>query len=244
MKWVEFWVKFMKCLEFVKWVEFTKWIKFMECLEFWVKNLNLCFAVIASEFCERGNPKKRVKFVNFVPKLWVKISVILKQKPEFVILSASEVSKNSKFSFNLCGFFCCGFRLATRWVAFLQRLKMTKRAPKPKNKAFKNFSVPKSASNEREREREVPRPNTVPFSPCWICSVATLCFAYKHHFATLVVPNLPCRRALFCPQTLATLNSLLCYALPNLQCLATPHRTPNFRPKHKAQAPPRSKALR
>ena len=25
---------------------------------------------------------------------------------------------------------------------------------KPKNKAFKNFNVPKSASNERERERE------------------------------------------------------------------------------------------
>ena len=39
---------------------------------------------------------------------------------------------------------------------------MTKRAQKPKNKAFKNFSVPKSASNERERE--VPRPNTAPFS--------------------------------------------------------------------------------
>ena len=37
---------------------------------------------------------------------------------------------------------------------FLQRFKMTKRAQKPKNKAFKNFSVPKSASNERERERE------------------------------------------------------------------------------------------
>ena len=83
-----------------------------------------------------------------------------------VILSDSEVSKNSKFSFNVCGFFCCGLRLATRWVAFLQRLKMTKRAQKPKNKAFKKFSVPKSASNEREREREreVPRPNTAPFS--------------------------------------------------------------------------------
>ena len=34
------------------------------------------------------------------------------------------------------------------------------RRKKPKNKAFKNFSVPKSASNEREREKS--RPNTAP----------------------------------------------------------------------------------
>ena len=91
-----------------------------------------------------------VSFDNI--KVWQTIKFRL--LPKFVILSVSEVSKNGKFSFNLCGFFCCGLRLATRWVAFLQRLKMTKRVQKPKNKAFKNFSVPKSASNERERERE------------------------------------------------------------------------------------------
>ena len=132
------------CVGLKFWVKFMKWVGFVKCFEFWVKNLNFCF------------------------KIWVKISVIFRQKPEFVILSVSEVSKNGKFSFNLCGFFCCGLRLATRWVAFLQRLKMTKRAQKPKNKAFKKFSVPKSASNERERERESeregPRPNTAPFS--------------------------------------------------------------------------------
>ena len=79
------------------------------------------------------------KFIKCL-EFWVKISVIFRQKPEFVILSVSEVSNNGKFSFNLCGFF-----------AFLQRLKMTKRVQKPKNKEFKNFSVLKSASNERER---------------------------------------------------------------------------------------------
>ncbi len=58
------------------------------------------------------------------------------------------------FSFNLYGFF-----------AFLQRLKMTRRAiftktarddrcKKSKNKVFKRFNVLKSVSNERERERE------------------------------------------------------------------------------------------
>ena len=35
-----------------------------------------------------------------------------------------------------------------------------------------------------------------------------------------------------------------CCALLNLAPFATPHRTPNFRPTRKAQAPPRSKALR
>ena len=126
------------CVWLEIWDRVMKWVEFIQCLEFWVKNLNLCF------------------------KIWVKISIIFRQKPEFVILSASEVSKNGKFSFNLCGFFCCGLRLATRWVA---ALKMTKRAQKRTNTAFKNFSVLKSASNEREREREVPRPNTVlPFS--------------------------------------------------------------------------------
>ena len=40
-----------------------------------------------------------------------------------VILSVSEVSKNGKFSFNLCGFFCCGLRLATRWVALCESSK-------------------------------------------------------------------------------------------------------------------------
>ena len=79
-----------------------------------------------------------------------------------VILSVSEVSKNGKFSFNLYGFFCCGLRLATRWVAFLQRLKMTKRAQKRTNKVFKNFNVLKSASNEREREREKSPAQTLP----------------------------------------------------------------------------------
>ena len=39
---------------------------------------------------------------------------------------------------------------------------MTKRAQKPKNKAFKNFSVPKSASNEREREGERSPAQTLP----------------------------------------------------------------------------------
>ena len=118
-----------------------------------------------SPLCKRLKMTKSAVIASFDNiKVWQTIKFRL--LPKFVILSASEVSKNGKFSFNLCGFFCCGLRLATRWVAFLQRLKMTKRAPKPKNKAFKNFSVPKSASNEREREREVPRPNTVPFSPC------------------------------------------------------------------------------
>ena len=60
------------------------------------------------------------------------------------------------FSFNLYGFF-----------AFLQRLKMTRRAiftktacddrcKKSKNKVFKRFNVLKSESNERERERSPP----------------------------------------------------------------------------------------
>ena len=86
----------------------------------------------------------------------MKISVIFRQKPEFVIpntlfviLSVSEVSINKAY---------------LKFFGFFATLKMTKRAQKPKNKAFKNFSVPKSASNEREREREVPRPNTAPFS--------------------------------------------------------------------------------
>ena len=101
---LKIWDKVMKWVEFIKCLEFIKWFEFVKSLEFWVKNLNLCF------------------------KIWVKISIIFRQKPEFVILSVSEVSKNGKFSFNLCGFF-----------AFLQRLKMTKRAQKRTNKAFKNF---------------------------------------------------------------------------------------------------------
>ena len=112
--------------------------------------MNLCLAVIASEQSERGNPKSKnnAKFMD-CHAVFAKTA---RNDAFAVILSASEVSKNSKFSFNLCGFFCCDLRLATRWVAFLQRLKMTKRAQKPKNKDFKNFSVLKSASNERERE--------------------------------------------------------------------------------------------
>ena len=139
----------------------------------------------------------------------------------FAILSVSEVSKNSKCAFNSLDF-----------SPFCKRLKMTKRAQKPKNKAFKNFSVPKSASNEREREREreLPRPNTAPFSPCWICSVATLCFAHKH------LPHW-----IRCACFAVPLNSATpCCVLLNLAHLATP----NFRPTRKAQAPPRSKALR
>ena len=104
------WVGFMKYLEF--WVKFIKWIEFTKCLEFWVKNLNFCLAVIASEQSERGNPKKRVKFVNFAPKIWakkcfwcVKVSIFarfdkvkawqtikFRLLPKFVILSVSEVS--------------------------------------------------------------------------------------------------------------------------------------------------------
>ena len=115
--------------------------------------MKFCLAVIASEQSERGNPKSKNN-AEFMDCHAVFAKKTARNDAFAVILSASEVSKNGKFSFNLCGFFCCGLRLATRWVAFLQRLKMTKRAQKPKNKAFKNFSVPKSASNERERERE------------------------------------------------------------------------------------------
>mgnify|MGYP004650977533 CR=1 FL=1 len=127
--------------------------------------MNLCLAVIASEQSERGNPKSKnnAKFMD-CHAVFAKTA---RNDAFAVILSVSEVSKNGKFSFNLCGFFCCGLRLTTRWVAFLQRLKMTKRAQKPKNKVFKKVNMPKSASNERERERErereVPRPNTAPF---------------------------------------------------------------------------------
>ena len=98
MKWVEFWVKFMKWVEFVKCFEFTKWVEFMKCLEFWIKNLNFCFKMWVYD----------MNFVNFCFKIWVKISVILKQKPEFVIpntlcvinlviLSVSEVSINKAY---------------------------------------------------------------------------------------------------------------------------------------------------
>ena len=124
------WIEFMKCFEiwvkFIKWVEFTKCLEFIKWFEFWVKNLNLCRAVIASEQSERGNPKSKnnAKFMD-CHAVFAKTA---RNDAFAVILSISEVSKNGKFSFNLCGFFCCGLRLTTRWVAFLQRLKMTKRA--------------------------------------------------------------------------------------------------------------------
>ena len=63
-------------------------------------------AVIASEQCERGNPKSK---------------------------------NNAKFM--------------DCHAVFAKTARNDKRK-KPKNKAFKNFNVPKSASNERERERE------------------------------------------------------------------------------------------
>ena len=124
--------------------------------------MNFCLAVIASEQSERGNPKSKnnAKFMD-CHAVFAKTA---RNDALAVILSVSEVSKNGKFSFNLCGFF-----------AFLQRLKMTRRAiftktarndryKKSKNKVFKRFNVLKSVSNERERKREVPRPNTAPFS--------------------------------------------------------------------------------
>ena len=65
-------------------------------------------------------------------------------------------------------------------------------------------------------------------------------FAHKHRhiFATPAKPNLPC----------AVLLANTCHAefaaLPNSLCFAKRHHTPHFHPTHKAQAPPRSKALR
>ena len=101
----------------------------------------------------------------------MEISVIFRQKPKFVILGASEVSKNGKFSFNLCGFFCCGLRLATRWVATLKMTRRAKRFKKLK-KQIANKKLTNEREREREREREVPHPNTTPFFPCRICRVA------------------------------------------------------------------------
>ena len=179
------------------------------------------FAVIASEQSERGNPKSKnnAKFMA-CHAVFAKTA---RNDALAVILSASEVSKNGKFSFNLCGFFCCGLRPATRWVA---TLKMTKRAQKPKNKVFKNFNVLKSASNERERERERERsPPPKHFSHfCLACFVRKHCSIFSvlnlqccHTLLCLQTPfspHLPSRicRALFCPQILATLNLLCRYA--------------------------------
>ena len=96
----------------------------------------------------------------------------------FVILSVSEVSKNGKFSFIFVDF-----------SPFCKRLKMTKRAQKPKNKVFKNFNVLKSASNEREREggRSLP-PKLLHFR-----------FVRKH-CSIFSVLNLQCCHTLFCLQ--------------------------------------------
>ena len=155
--------------------------------------MNFCLAVIASEQSERGNPKSKnnAKFMD-CHAVFAKTA---RNDAFAVILSVSEVSKNDKFSFNLCGFF-----------AFLQRLKMIKRAQKPKNKAFKKFSVPKSASNERE----VPRPNTAPFS---------LCLLRPQTLATLNLLRLLCCAIEFChavPFRFQTHHATLCCALLNL----------------------------
>ena len=125
--------------------------------------MNFCLAVIASEQSERGNPKSKnnAKFMDY-HAIFAKTA---RNDAFAVILSetkCSEVSKNGKFSFNLCGFFAT--------------LKMTKRAQKPKNKVFKNFNVLKSANNEREREREKsPAQNCPIFAlPVSLASTATL----------------------------------------------------------------------
>ena len=96
------------------------------------------------------------------------------------------------------------------------------------NKAFKNFSVPKSASNEREREREKSPAQTLPHflraefavSPRFVLSANTA------HFATLAKLNLSCSRALFCPQTPFCHNEFVVLALlcRFVVKLATPRR--------------------
>ena len=90
------------------------------------------------------------------------------------------------FSFNLYGFF-----------AFLQRLKMTRRADdrckKSKNKVFKRFNVLKSVSNERERERE--REREVPPKHCPIFALP----ASTAHFRRALPRNTA--RQIFTPNT-------------------------------------------
>mgnify|MGYP004582773731 CR=1 FL=1 len=98
---------------------------------------------------------------------------------------------------------------------------------------------------EREREREVPRPNTAPFSLCLFRSQAPPISPHLPRWICCAVSlnslNLLCHAVLFRCQTRHTMP---CCTLPNLLCFATHHRTLKFCSTHKAQAPPRSKALR
>ena len=99
--------------------------------------MNLCLAVIASEQSERGNPKSKnnAKFMD-CHAVFAKTA---RNDAFAVILSASEVSKNGKFSFIFVDFFAAACALQPVGSPFCKRLKMTKRAQKPKNKAFKKF---------------------------------------------------------------------------------------------------------
>ena len=145
------------CVRLKIWDKVMKWVEFVKCLEFWVENLNLCLAVIASEQSERGNPKSKnnAKFMD-CHAVFAKTA---RNDAFAVILSISEVSKNGKFSFNLCGFFAT--LKMTKWAIFAKTARNDERK-KSKNKVFKNFNVLKSASNEREREREKSPTQTLP----------------------------------------------------------------------------------